>query len=384
MNDIQKQYSPYYVSVNWRPEEDSKEEFLAMLSRISTMPLAIRKGLRSEKTAQKVRMLADQYQIDDEGRVGEISRIIRDIFVDKISGQVVLKRVVDKLKISTNQQKQFIADLKTLILEIKKVAKAEKERVIDEVSLEEAIKKYGDKFTGQRLTLESLDIPELKKDQRFPPTIKNWLEDYIQKKGAQKHALLERNNYLFESQNARKLLEEDRDKLSMVLESYDEKTKLPIYKSDNPFIFFDDVRREAILANQKVVTEKNAAQIKPLKRKSESISKSKAGIAASTVNNQQGKIADNKAKQVLFNENKEEMDGLVLEHSQKTGVDNNQKQENNSNRNVLTIPDNQDDKSGRILSLKGKAIPDKKRMEALDLKKVQSGEDGLAGDKKTI
>lgn len=69
--------------------------------------------------------------------------------------------------------------------------------------------------------------PEL----REKPYLKNWLKDYEKTLGAGKHGKLEIADYLFKSQNARRLTSEERGILRKILEFY-EKLKLEVIDPD--------------------------------------------------------------------------------------------------------------------------------------------------------
>ena len=76
---------------------------------------------------------------------------------------------------------------------------------------------------------------------RYFPTpvrssIKNWITDYHDALGAGKHSTIDRGNYLFHSENGKRLTPAERQKMSLVLKSLDEETLLDI-----------DVDRQAIV-----------------------------------------------------------------------------------------------------------------------------------------
>jgi hypothetical protein len=64
-------------------------------------------------------------------------------------------------------------------------------------------------------------------EQPMPPTIKNWLTDYIKQKGTERHDFLERSNYLFNNSNVKSLPEKEREMVIEILKSYDNDSPLP-------------------------------------------------------------------------------------------------------------------------------------------------------------
>lgn len=104
--------------------------------------------------------------------------------------------------------------------------KAEEKKVkIEKLPLKIAIQKYP-KILKQFITAKPIKIKEF--DEPVNPTLKNWLSDYLDKMGGGFHNSFERVDYLFNSENGKKLDSVDRNILNSVLKSYDEGLSLPI------------------------------------------------------------------------------------------------------------------------------------------------------------
>lgn len=73
--------------------------------------------------------------------------------------------------------------------------------------------------------------------QPVRPSIKNWIEDYRSMMGAERHGMMERGNYLFHSENAKRITFEERKKLAEILRSLDEGIALKIDSSNQQVIF---------------------------------------------------------------------------------------------------------------------------------------------------
>jgi|GEM_PF-2516356 len=92
--------------------------------------------------------------------------------------------------------------------------------------LREAVEKNRS-ILDQLITLNPLKLDDSEDPVR--PTLRNWLKDYIAKKGSGRHSSLQRNEFLFGSENGRKLETSERTLLSKILESYDEPSvRLPL------------------------------------------------------------------------------------------------------------------------------------------------------------
>lgn len=79
---------------------------------------------------------------------------------------------------------------------------------------------------NQPLTSQPIKIADF--DQPVRPTVKNWLVDYVKIKGAGHHESLERSDYLFKSQNAQALSDQERNLVSKILQAYDDDLPLPV------------------------------------------------------------------------------------------------------------------------------------------------------------
>ena len=77
---------------------------------------------------------------------------------------------------------------------------------------------------------------------RYFPTpvrssIKNWITDYHDCLGAGKHSTMDRGNYLFHSENGKKLTPVERQKVSLLLKSLDEETPLDVDGEEQKIVF---------------------------------------------------------------------------------------------------------------------------------------------------
>ncbi|EKE25261.1 MAG: hypothetical protein ACD_5C00228G0004 [uncultured bacterium] len=115
------------------------------------------------------------------------------------------------------------------------------------LSLPEALSQYP-KIAEQSITINQIMIRSLPTLAR--PSIKNWISDYHDKNGVGKHSPIDRGNYLFHSENGKKLSPSERQKLGTILKSLDEQSLL-IVDSEKQIIVFEN----EILNTQKVNTE---------------------------------------------------------------------------------------------------------------------------------
>ena len=84
--------------------------------------------------------------------------------------------------------------------------------------------------TGEKIKLHNSTEP-------VRPSIKNWLSDYTFNLGFNPHDAMERGNFLFQNENAKKLSAFDRQKLSLLLRAYDENLPVNIDLAAKEIIF---------------------------------------------------------------------------------------------------------------------------------------------------
>ncbi|MEI7620927.1 MAG: hypothetical protein WCJ51_00165 [Candidatus Moraniibacteriota bacterium] len=104
-----------------------------------------------------------------------------------------------------------------------------------EMTLAQALKNFPN-LGEESVTINPLKLRYFKNSVR--PSIRNWITDYHDALGASKHSAIERGNFLFQSENGKKLTPMERQKISMLLKSLDEETLLQI-DGNAQKVFFD-------------------------------------------------------------------------------------------------------------------------------------------------
>ena len=74
-------------------------------------------------------------------------------------------------------------------------------------------------------------------DRPVRPSIRNWLYDYTSQLGQGPHDSMQRSNYLFRSGNTKNLSSTEREKLGIILKSFDENTPLSVDTENNEVVF---------------------------------------------------------------------------------------------------------------------------------------------------
>lgn len=234
----------------------------------------------------------------------------------EITGQAILKEISlrslpeileQKLKINTAEAlqiaediavlqlspvKDFLPELRTLVeslggslsknenaenrneAEKAKMPEQEKENLLPQKSLREAVEKNRS-ILDQLITLNPLKLDD--SENLVRPTLRNWLKDYIAKKGSGRHSSLQRSEFLFGSENGKKLEMPERTLLSKILEAYDEPAKRLPLLDEKGLLAVEKMLKEAgqnvktFESQGSPVPEKNNSE-NPLIQKSRTIS----------------------------------------------------------------------------------------------------------------
>lgn len=128
------------------------------------------------------------------------------------------KRKAEKVKKRPEKENPPPSDATTTIEE-------PKEMNIVNLPIKEAVEKYPE-VLKQFVSARPIKISEF--DELVNPTVKNWLKDYIEHLGAGSHSGFQRIDYLFNSENGRRLDQVDRNIINSLLKSYDDGFALPI------------------------------------------------------------------------------------------------------------------------------------------------------------
>ncbi len=263
-NKIEKQASPAFASVNWKPEDDTFEDRKKWFGFFLKLRKEIRYGLVDNRTKEFVLNLAREFGFSsDYEKIGEISRIIRESFF-QVEKEVFLIRIEKRLGLDRSRAENFLEKIAQIKNQIISIGKEEYQKSFEYLNLEEVSKKNPEileqVISYFPINLEIYDGP-------VRASIKNWLEDYKEKMGSGAHSAMQRNNYLFESENAKRLSYEERQKLSQIINSLEdgEKLKIDINQEEVEFDLKNNIQEEEKYVfkkenQRKVFQNKNQSQ----------------------------------------------------------------------------------------------------------------------------
>ncbi len=137
--------------------------------------------------------------------------------------------------------------------ELKKETLTDSKSII-QLTIKEIFKKYPE---TRKQPIGRNNLFSKEKQREVPPSIENWIEDYVSNLGYRAHNSLERGEYLFHSLNPRKLESSDRNNLSQLLKSFDEGTPLLVDKDNKKIIFQKEFKPASRTVWQKTSPIKN-------------------------------------------------------------------------------------------------------------------------------
>ena len=251
----------------WQKRYAGAEIFPSAVSNINP---AVINFLLSYKNTIFYNDLAKKFNLNSEQR-DALPQTIWKISADKSWDQME-SIIRNKFNLDSNTTTNIINLLnQNIITELKKLSlgsynssgdfrrQVEKKEVKTvRLSLSQALKEYP-KLESQQVTNDFLKL----RYSEFPsrPTIKNWITDYYQNLGVGGHGIMERGNFLFHSDNCKKLTSAERQKLALVFKSLSENMPLVIDAEKQQIIFPEMNSEERSIINKEQEAISNAQNV---------------------------------------------------------------------------------------------------------------------------
>ncbi len=154
---------------------------------------------------------------------------IRDILLERHPIGHFVNLAQKDVGIRNEKKEQLLSAIKRIISH-KKNTKDTKERM----TLREALDRFAE-IKDQVITEGRLTVAGAQRQQAG--TIENWLTDYHLAIGQGRHSAIERGNYLFHNRNTKPLSAADRQRVAMVLKSFDEDMKMAVDVARKQIVF---------------------------------------------------------------------------------------------------------------------------------------------------
>jgi hypothetical protein len=226
--------TPQDVSVTENPGSESHEQIILRQDKFLTMSKNVRYKLSSSETSQKIQAIGQKYGFELL-RLANITRLIREYYFGEVRFEDFPTEIEKRVRVSLLTAQEITRYIKQEIIDwdpwAEYIAKLPK------MTVREIIEKHP-KIADTEITSGYVELGG--SEDLSDPTIKNWIQDYVSHLGYAKHSQMQRTEYLFRSENGRGLSSQDREKLGIILKSFDENVPLPV-DEENGEIVFDEI-----------------------------------------------------------------------------------------------------------------------------------------------
>jgi len=219
---------PMLVSVTRNPKEETKEQYIINHDRFLELDEMTKDKLADVKTAEKIQNIGKINNLDLI-QTSDIARAIRKYYFGELKKENIAFEIS---KASGVSMEQATAIMNAVVSQI--IGDTSFEDRLEKMTLTLALKKYeklGEQYlSGNPIKLKIFESP-------VRPSIKNWISDYYENVDARKHDSIERGNYLFHSENARRLTTGERQKVGTMLRALDEDSLVAVDPNRQELIF---------------------------------------------------------------------------------------------------------------------------------------------------
>jgi hypothetical protein len=222
---------PVYVSGTQNPDTETSQQVTVRQEIFLKLPKAIRWKLASFETGDKIQVIGQKYGLELL-RLANITRLIREYYFSEVRFEDFPAEIEKRMAVSPFTAQEITRYIKSEIIDwdpwAEYVAKLPKMSVRE--MFEKKLKIADTEITSGYVELRGSDDLE-------DPTIKNWIQDYITHLGYGRHSQMQRTQYLFHSENGKNLSSQDREKLGIILKSFDENIPLPVDEENGEIVF---------------------------------------------------------------------------------------------------------------------------------------------------
>ena len=236
---------PVYLPSTQNPDAETKQQVVERQERFLKLPKNIRWKLASFETGDKIESLGRKYGFELL-RLANITRLVREYYFGEVRLDDFPREIEKRINVSLLTAQEIARFIKTEIIDWNPYA--EFLATLPKLPIREALKKYP-AVGEQEISSGYLEIRG--RDDIFDGTIHNWINDYILHLGQERHGTIDRTNYLFHSENTKNLASPEREKLGIILKSFDENAPLPVDVENNEVILETSDQRSMIKDQQR-------------------------------------------------------------------------------------------------------------------------------------
>lgn len=251
----ERRYYPMVISEKGTEEKMSPEEDVVVWDAFEKLSQEKREVLLSSEMSQKIKLSQEKFGLPDIV-TGNVSLFIRKIFFEEVSlsdAETSLRDVLSSNGEDPNKASAIVQFIQNEILTIKPKPKVEeieeKEQQPRPVSVRlpllQALSKY-EQLGNQLITQERIKLRSQTETVR--PSLLYWIKYYRDELGVGHHSTVDRGNFLFRSENGKKLTPEERERVNLVLKSLEENYPVEVDSEQSVIIFPSFVAEPAPMA----------------------------------------------------------------------------------------------------------------------------------------
>lgn len=240
----ERRYYPMIVSESGTEEKMSPEEDVVVWDAFEKLSEEKREVLLSSEMAQKIKLLQDKFGLSDVV-TGICSWIIRKIFFEEFSLSVAEEKIRGAIASEggeVEKGKDVMGFIQNEILTIKPKPKIEESSSEEpkqapqtvKLPLLQALSKY-EQLSNQLITEERIKLRSQPETVR--PSLLYWIKYYRDELGVGHHSSVDRGNFLFRSENGKRLSPEERERVNLVLKSVEENYPVEVDTEQSTILF---------------------------------------------------------------------------------------------------------------------------------------------------
>lgn len=221
---------PVFTPSTANPDAETDQQVVARQERFLKLPKNIRWKLASFDISDKIESIGRKYGFELL-RLANITRLVREYYFGEVRLEDFPREIEKRMNVSLLTAQEIARYVKSEIIDWDPYA--EFLASLPKLPIREALKKYPT-IGEQEISSGYLEIKG--RDDIFDGTIRNWINDYILHLGQERHGTIDRTNYLFHSENTKNLTSPEREKLGIILKSFDENLPLSVDTENNEVV----------------------------------------------------------------------------------------------------------------------------------------------------
>ena len=219
------------VPVSENPDNETFQQLVETRDKFLKLSKVVKERLSSSEASQKIQAIGQKYQFELL-RLANITRLVREYYFGEVRFDNFPAEIEKRMGVSLLTAQEITRYIKSEIIDWDPWG--EYLANLPHLPLKQILTDFP-KIANMEITAGYIELrgSEEPKD----PTIKNWIHDFVLHIGQGRHSQMQRTEYLFHSENGKSLSSQDREKLSIILKSFDENIPLPVDEENNDIVF---------------------------------------------------------------------------------------------------------------------------------------------------